>query len=136
MATCFVSMPPGPSFDAYYKVFARAITQVGFEAVRASEIDHPRVMRDQIFAGVANAAVCLVDLTQRNITPVYVLGLAHGMGKPVIQLVQNQNDLPFDLRFVQHLVYRPGAARWEDMLTLQLQNALRETVAVSPGRGL
>ena len=136
MGTCFVSMPPGPSFDAYYKIFARAILQVGLEVARAADIDHPRVMRDQIFTGVANASVCIVDLTQRNITPVYVLGLAHGMGKPVIQLVQNENDLPFDLRYAQHLVYRPGAARWEDMLTLQLQNALRQTVAVSPGRAL
>ena len=127
-------MPSGTAFDAYYnQLLVRAILRAGLEPVRADDIDKHRAIEDQIRSGVADAAACIVDLTGRNITVMYVLGVAHGMGKPVILLVQSPDDLPFDLRFVRYIVYRPGTARWEDMLSLQLQTAIRESAAVSSG---
>src|SRR5579884_3627140 len=126
MAICFVAMPWGVPFDAYYKVVARGLAQAGMEPVRADDIDRPRAIRDQIGSGIAEAAVCVIDVTGRSVTCMYALGLVHGLGKPMVLLSQNEADLPFDLRFVQHLTYRPGTARWEDMLALQLQTAVRD----------
>src|SRR5690349_4276479 len=99
MATCFVSMPSTPPFDTYYKVLARAIVQAGLDPILADDMDRPRAIRDQIAAGLSEAAICVVDLTGRSLTSLYVLGMAHGTGKPLVQLVQNQDDLPFDLKF-------------------------------------
>ena len=134
MGTCLVSLPPGSSFDSYYnQVFVRAIMRAGFRPVRADDIDRHRAIEYRIRNDVAEAAICVVDLTGRNVNVLYVLGLAHGMGKPVLLLVQNADDLPFDLRLVRHLLYRPGTAKWEDMLSLQLQGAIRDFVAASSG---
>ena len=136
MATCLVSLPSTASFDAYYRdIFVRAILRAGLQPVRADDIDKHAAMTDQIRAAVSEAAFCVADLTGRNTTVLYVLGMAHGMGKPVILIVQRQDDLPYDLRFGRHLLYRPGTARWEDMLSLQLQAAIRDTLAVNAGTG-
>jgi hypothetical protein len=80
---------------------------------------------------MASAAVCIADLTGQTAGVIYVLGLAHGMGKPVILLVQSAGELPFDLRLRRHIVYHPAASKWEDMLSLQLQAALRDIAPLS-----
>jgi len=134
MATCLVSMPSATSFDAYYReILVRAILRAGLEPVPAYDIDKLHAITDQILAGVSEAAICVVDLTGRSSTVLYVLGMARGLGKPVILLVQSRDDLPYDLRNGRYILYRPGAARWEDMLSLQLQAAIRESGAVNFG---
>jgi hypothetical protein len=134
MATCFVATPNAAPFDAYYReILVRAILRTGLEPIRADDIDKHRAVADQIRTGVSNAEVCVVDLTTRSITALYVLGMAHGMGKPLVLIAQSTDDLPYDLRLGRHIVYRPGAARWEDMLSLQLQAAIREIVGVNFG---
>ena len=126
-------MPTAPPFEAYHNLVAQAIVQAGLTPVFAEDMDHPRAVRDQISRGMSEAAICVVDLTGRGPIAIYVLGLAHGLGRPVVQLAQSEYDLPFDLRLMPHIIYRPGTARWEDMLSLQLQRAVRETLAVSSG---
>lgn len=122
-------MPSAASFDAYYReILVRAILRAGLQPVRADDLDKRGAITDQIRAGVSEAAICVVDLTGRSIATLYVLGMAHGMGKPVILLVQSPDDLPFDLRFGRYILYRPDTARWEDMLSMQLQSAIRESL--------
>ena len=126
MATCFVSLPPGSQFDGYYKhILSPASTRAGLEPVRAQAIGSPHAF-EQIWIGLHTAAACLVDLTGLNINVLYVLGLAHAWDKPLVQIVQSTEELPFDLKFTPHILYRPGAARWEDMFKMQVQAALRE----------
>ncbi len=131
MPTCFVSLPPGSQFDAYYrKILEPSITKAGLDPVRAVEIGRPHAF-EQIWTGLHNAAGCLVDLTGQNVSVLYVLGLAHAWDKPLVQIVQSANELPFDLKFTRHILYRPGAARWEDMFSMQVQAALREIAEIS-----
>jgi hypothetical protein len=126
MATCFVSLPSGSQFDGYYKhILAPAATRAGLDPVRAQEIGRPHAF-EQIWIGLHTAAACLVDLTGLNFNVLYVLGLAHAWDKPLVQIVQSTDELPFDLKFTHHILYRPGAARWEDMFSMQVQAALRE----------
>lgn len=131
MTTCLVSLPPRAPFDEYYdKLLTRAITRAGLTPVRSDDLDRHRAVADRICSGVSDASVCILDLTGRSASVLYVMGLAHAMGKPVILLVQNIDDLPFDLRFSSYLLYRPGTAGWEDMLSLRLESAIRESAGV------
>ena len=130
MATCFISIP----FDAYYhQVLVRAILRAGLQPVRADDLDKHRAITDQIRDGVSEAAICIVDLTGRSTNALYVLGMAHGMGKPVILILQDPQDLPYDLKLGSYILYRPGTARWEDMLSLQLQAAIRDSAGINFG---
>jgi hypothetical protein len=131
MPSCFVALPFSASFDRYYKqILARTILSAGLNPIRSEDITHPHTF-EQISSGVAQAAVCIADLTGQTPGVIYVLGLAHGLGKPVVLLVQNAGELPFDLKLGRHIVYHPTASKWEDMLSLQLQAALRDIVPLS-----
>lgn len=134
MATCFVSLPATPVFDSYYRdKLVRAIQRLGLDPVRADDLDRRGAIWDQIRSGVAEAAICVVDITGRNSAALYVLGIAHGMNKPVVLLLQSPDDAPLDLRFGRNILYRPGTARWEDMLALQVESAIRDMLEVSRG---
>ena len=50
----------------------------------------------------------------------YELGLAHAMAKPVVQIGQSEEDVPFDLRQYRFHIYDLSSRRW----AAQLQGAL------------
>jgi len=124
MQTCFISIPGGPGFEECGRVLARGVTAAGMEPVRAGDLDRPHAF-EQIWDQLNAAAACIVDLTNRTHVPMYVFGLAQGRGKIVIPIAINDSHLPFDVRLISHIIYRPGGPRWEDMLAMQVQSALR-----------
>jgi len=131
MPSCFVALPFSANFELYYKqILSRTILSAGLDPVRSEDISRPHTF-EQISSGMAKAAVCIADLTGQNPGVMYILGMAHGLGKPVVLLIQSGEELPFDLTLGRRIVYRPGASKWEDMLSLQLQAALRDIVPLS-----
>lgn len=130
MPSCLVALPFGANFEHLYKILCRTILAIGLDPVKSEDISRPHTF-DQISSGMANAVVCIADLTGQNPGVMYVLGMARGLEKPVVLLIQSGAELPFDLRLARHIVYRPGASKWEDMLSLQVQAALRDLVPLS-----
>lgn len=128
--TCFVIMPFGAPFDQYYEeVLVPSIIAADLKPIRADEINKPGVIMNQIWEGIISAQVCLADVTGRNANVMYELGLAHANGKPVVQLVQNPDDLPFDLRAYRHIVYRTISPDWATSLKDQVTEMLLETIS-------
>jgi hypothetical protein len=128
--TCFVIMPFGEPFDSYYReIFVPAITKVGLKPIRADEINKPGVIVNQIWKGINEADVCIAEISEQNPNVMYELGLAHSIGKPVVQVVQKIEDLPFDLQSLRHIVYRTDSVRWAEILSEKLEKMLRETVS-------
>ena len=124
MPTCLISIPAGPAFEDCARVLTRGITSAGLQPVRAGDLDRPHAF-EQIWDQLESAAACVIDLTNRTHVPMYVFGLAQGRGKIVIPIAVNDAHLPFDVRLIHHIIYRPGGPRWEDMLAMQVQSALR-----------
>lgn len=130
---CFVIMPFGDPFDNLYReVLAPAIKARGLEPCRADEINKPGVIVDQIWKGINDAKLCVADVSGRNANVMYELGLAHAIGKPVVQLVQDASDLPFDLKALRHIVYGVGTPSDKEALRSQLETMLTEA-ATAPG---
>ncbi len=124
---CFVIAPFGHPFDEYYeKVLTPAIKDAGFLPLRADEINKPGVIVNQIWHGITSASVCLAEVTGRNPNVMYELGLAHAAGKPVVPIVQNVNDLPFDLRAIRFIVYDVNSPTWADELRRKVTSMLQE----------
>ena len=44
-------------------------------------------------------------MTGRNANVFYEVGYAHALGKIVLLLTKNADDIPFDLKHHQHIVY-------------------------------
>lgn len=123
-------MPFGSPFDAYHReIIAPTALGLGLKPLRADEINSPGVILNQIWKGIQESLLCIADVTGRNANVMYELGLAHAIGKPVVQLAQNIGDLPFDLRSFRHIIYRTELPRWERDLEVRLRKMLSETLA-------
>jgi nucleoside 2-deoxyribosyltransferase len=117
LPTCFVIMPFEPPIGTYYdSVFKPAIESAGLNSIRADSILTPGVVMRQIWVGIREAAVCLAELTTLNANVMYELGLAHALGKPVVQVTQSIPSLPFDMRHIRHVVYHTSDPNWAPLL--------------------
>ena len=126
--TCFVMMPFGEYYDAYYKeVYIPAIKEAGFEPVRADELFSSGSVVEQIWEQIQKAKVLLADLTGKNANVFYELGLAHAACKPVVFASGVLEDVPFDLRHLRVIIYETREPNWnmklKANLTAYLKNA-------------
>lgn len=132
MSICFVIMPFGQFFDTFYKkTITPSIKSLDLVPLRADEINNPGVIVDQIWKGINNSKICIADITNQNSNVMYELGLAHAIGKPVIQIVQDIKDIPFDLRHLRHIIYKPNESKWKDDFKKTLESMLNETLTNS-----
>ncbi len=114
MKTCFVLMPFGVYFDAYYtNIIKEAVATSGLTAIRADEIYSTGAIIDDIHRSILNAAICIADLTGRNPNVNYELGMAHALGRPVLIITQSIKDIPFDYQHLRAITYDPKAYGWE-----------------------
>jgi len=72
-------------------------TKFGFDVIRADEIAEPGMISTQVLERVLNDALVIADLTERNPNVYYELAVRHATRKPVIQLMQKGEPLPFDV---------------------------------------
>jgi hypothetical protein len=96
----------------------------GFSARRANDLFGRDIMED-IWNGICAAGVVIADITGRNPNVFYELGIAHTLGKNVVLMAQDVNDIPFDLNRYRHIIYADNYDGYE-MLTQKLILTLRE----------
>ncbi|MGQ0557173.1 MAG: hypothetical protein ACT4PN_14655 [Nitrospiraceae bacterium] len=102
----FVIMPFGEGFDEIYGLFiAGAVSEAGYDVVRADDIRSQQNILKDIVDGLADSSLVIADLTGSNPNVYYELGLAHGLSKRVILLTQHVDELPFDLRSYRVIPY-------------------------------
>lgn len=114
--TCFVVMPFADPIGAYYdSIYKPAIEKAKLKADRAdADIYGTGKIIDQIWRGITSARVLLAELTNRNANVLYELGLAHALHKPVVLVCSkaNEEDVPFDLRYVRVIYYDKDDPFW------------------------
>jgi hypothetical protein len=127
MSTCFVLMPFGGYFDAYYEHAIRpAIASAGLTAVRGDGIYSTRAIIDDIYRSILSSEVCVADVTGRNPNVSYELGMAHTAGKPVVIITQSLDDIPFDFKHLRAIGYDPRKMGWEKEFSQTLTRTLAE----------
>jgi len=102
----FVLMPFDVEFDDIYKFGIKgAAEDVGAYAERVDEQIFTEGILERIFNQISKADVIVADMTGRNPNVFYEVGYAHALGKIVLLLTQNADDIPFDLKHRPHTVY-------------------------------
>src|SRR5215467_3614767 len=125
--TCFVMMPFGPQFDRYYRnIFVPAIDHSGLTPVRGDSIFGPSAIVKDIWQLLKESTMALADLTGRNPNVFYELGLAHAIGKPVILVTSNRDDVPFDLQGLRVIVYDKDDENWGIVLQSAIERSMAE----------
>jgi hypothetical protein len=121
-------MPFGKEFNDTYKFGIKgAAEQVGAYAERVDEQMFDDGILDRIFNQINKADVIVADLTGRNPNVFYEVGYAHALNKIVILLTQRVDDIPFDLKHRQHVVYGGEISTLKDRLAERLNWAVIES---------
>lgn len=123
---CFVLMPFEESFDDIYQLgIKQPCIELGLYCERVDEqIFHESII-DRIYNQIAKADIIIADLSGRNPNVFYEVGYAHALGKKIIMLTHNANDIPFDLKQFPHIIYNNKIS----MLKLELTKRLRWSIA-------
>ena len=123
-----VMMPFRQEFNEVHEIIKAACTDLGATTRRVDDIYGPRKIMDDIFAAIAQSQVVVSDLTGRNPNVLYETGLAHALDRDVVAIVQNDEDVPFDLkhiRFVKYVQNTEGLGKLRSDLRRSLQDVLQ-----------
>ena len=103
--TCFVIAPIGDedtptrkrSDQVLRHIIRPAVGPLGYEAIRADEIDKPGIITTQVLNQVVESELVIADLTERNPNVFYELAIRHAINKPFVQIIRKGEQLPFDV---------------------------------------
>jgi len=112
----FVLMPFNEDFDDIYKLgIKEAAKEVGAYAERVDEQIFNEGILERIFNQISKADVIVADMTGRNPNVFYEVGYAHALGKIVLLLTQKADDIPFDLKHKQHIIYGNNGSKIQSL---------------------
>ena len=102
----FVLMPFDRINDDIYQLgIKKACGEAGACVDRLDEQDYNGIILQRIYNQIDKADVIIADITGINPNVCYETGYAHALGKQVVLLAQNAEDIPFDLKHYPHIVY-------------------------------
>jgi hypothetical protein len=120
-------MPFAPTFTPVYQCIQQAGEATGFRCRRADDIwENPSIIQD-VVALIDRSRVVICDCTGRNPNVFYEAGIAHTLGREVILITQNADDIPFDLRHLRYISYLnngEGLAALAEKLQARMQSIL------------
>ena len=102
---CFVIAPIGePESDTRKRsdqilqhIIRPAVESCGYKAVRADKMDEPGMIPNQIIRHVVDDPLVIADLTGQNANVFYELAIRHAIRKPLVQIIDKVEDIPFDI---------------------------------------
>jgi hypothetical protein len=107
----FVLMPFSKEFDdAYELAILPACSSAGAYAERVDKQIFLGSILERVYNQIAKADLIIADMTGRNANVFYEVGYAHALGKAVVLLTRNAEDIPFDLKHYPHIVYEGSLA--------------------------
>ena len=102
----FVIMPFTQDWSnvLWKEILQPTIREMDLIPIRADDLYGAKIMED-VWESILKAELIICDTTGRNPNVFYELGISHTLGKKVILLTQNIDDIPFDLQSYRHIEY-------------------------------
>ncbi len=118
----FVAMPFDESMDdIYHYGIQGAVNKAGFLCERADLSSFTGDVMEWVKKRISQATFLIADLTNANPNVYLEVGYAWGLNKPTVLLVQNIDDLKFDIKGQRCLVYKK-ISELENKLCQELKN--------------
>jgi len=125
---CFIAMPYGPDwFTSVHQTILDAGKAANFDCVLSLNMASAGQIVEQVWQQLRRAETIVADLTGRNANVFYEVGLAHALGKQIIFITQDSDQLPFDVSTSRCIKYLK-----DDLVTLQKE--LERAFAAVPQR--
>ncbi|MDM4014986.1 hypothetical protein [Roseiconus lacunae] len=105
MKQCFVISPIGEAGSEVRRradqvlrhVIEPATLACGYEAIRADKMSEPGMITSQVIQRIVDDTLVIADLTGSNPNVFYELAIRHAIRKPLVQLIQKGDKIPFDV---------------------------------------
>ena len=102
---CFVISPIGEegsdtrerSNQVLRHIISASAEQLGYTIIRADKISEPGIITTQIIEYIVDSDLVIADLTDKNPNVFYELAIRHATRKPLVQLIQKGEVIPFDV---------------------------------------
>lgn len=114
----FVLMPFDKAFDQIYQLAIKEPIEdkLGFTCQRADKLQFAGDVMDEVCRRIRAAQLIVADLTGMNPNVFYEVGYAHALGKTVILLTQQRDNIPFDIRAQRLITYEGSIIKLRDEL--------------------
>lgn len=112
-----VMMSFNPVYKEVYEAIRSACRHHDLCAIRVDEIFGPRNVAGDIFKTIVQSKLVISDLTKRNPNVLYETGIAHARNCEVVMIVQNEDDIPFDLQHIRFVKYLPNSEGYNKLQT-------------------
>ncbi len=124
--SCFVIMPFGVAIlqDIYREYVKPAVEECGLTCFRGDDIFSVGSIMEDVWESLCCSKIVIGDFTGRNPNVLYEAGITHTLGKPLICITQEVDDIPFDFRHIRAVVYSasPSGLR---QLAQNVKNTIR-----------
>lgn len=126
----FVIMPFLKELKPVYEDHIRtALKKMNLTVARGDDFFTAKSVMSDIWNAMNACRLVIADCTGRNPNVFYEMGMAHTLGKPVILISQNRDDIPFDIQHIRYLIYEytpRGMSEFEKTLTATIESELQE----------
>jgi hypothetical protein len=130
-ARVFVLMPfdaeLGPLYEEHIK---KLCEQLGVTVRRADEMHGYEPFIVKVWKAIHSADLIIADCTQRNPNVFYEVGLAHVLGKPVVFITRNDDDIPSDIKHLDYIGYEYDE-KGVTALMKKLKTIIKETLGLN-----
>lgn len=110
-----VMMPFREDFDPVYNAIKSACDDQTMQAIRVDELKRSRIIVDDVYKTIIQSRLVICDFTGKNPNVAYEAGLAHALNREVIMIVQEAEDIGFDLRHRRYIRYSPTPRGLEEL---------------------
>lgn len=121
-------MPFDPSFTCVASVIKDLAAKSGLKCERADDIWKNSEIIQDVFDLLFRAQIVICDFSGRNPNVFYEAGIAHTLGRDVIPIVRNEEDIPFDLRHHRFIKYLPNGEGLKE-LGLKLEFRIKQLLS-------
>ena len=74
-----------------------AVKKFGYKVQRADDISAPGIITEQVVERIKSDHLVIADLTGGNANVFYELAIRHAVNKPTIQIIEQDDHIPFDV---------------------------------------
>lgn len=123
-------MPFETKLSAVYEDHLKSVArELSVTIARADDFFTNHDVITDIWSAIVASKILVADCTGRNPNVFYEIGLAHAIGKPVVLITQQSEDIPFDLRHRRYITYEltpRGMKAFEQALKKAIINTIEE----------
>jgi hypothetical protein len=114
----FAVMPFAADFDpVYLRCIKAASDSLDLTVRRGDDVFSGNGIVADVWGGICGAGAVVADCTGRNPNVFYEIGMAHTVGRPVVLITRDDDDVPVDLKHLKYIRYQRDEAGLETLRT-------------------